>query len=298
MHALLPTQVIPSRPALQPVRRLAPLAVPARQVLAGVVRRASACATLDEALIAARQMADVNMSATLARLGGVAEPPRIVAQEALAALEALAGLVRPAVLSLRPTALAHDTDLIGSILLRAHELALPVHFDSQGPDTAPAVLACAQASHSMHKQLGVTLPGRWLRSRADADMACEIGLRVRVVKGQWADPLCPQFDERAGFLSVVNRLAGKAPFVSVATHDAALARAALKRLCDAGTACELELNHGAAQQAAVQVARSLGVPVRVYVAYGQTGGAAGVSGGQQIWWGVRSASSTQASTGV
>ncbi|MEY4749969.1 MAG: hypothetical protein RIQ60_2183 [Pseudomonadota bacterium] len=291
MHALNPTQVVPPRPAMPPVRRLAPRVEPVRQVLARAVRRTSAYATLDEVLGAARQWAGVPgaAGATLARLGGVAEAPRIVADEALAALDAVAARACPATLSLRPTALAYDADLIGGILLRAHELAVPVLFESQGPDTAIAVLACTQASHAMHALLGVTLPGRWMRSRADADLAVELGLRVRIVKGLWADPLRPQFDERAGVLSVVSRLAGKAAFVSVASHDAALVRAALTRLCDAGTPCELELSHGASQQAAVQVARSLGVPVRVYMAYGQTGAAAGVSGGQPGWWGARSA---------
>jgi proline dehydrogenase len=257
-----------SRPALQPVRRLAPINAPAKPVLALVPRRMAACESLDDALGVIRQQVQVGVAVTLVRLGAVAEAPRMVAHHVLTSLGALATLAPGAALSLRPRALAHDSDLMGEVLLRAHELAVPVQFDSQGPDSATALLACARRMQAIHDQIGVTLPGRWMRSRADADMACELGLRVRVVKGQWADPLRPQFDEHAGFLTVVNRLAGKASFVSIATHDATLAREALKRLRDAGTACELELTHGVPQQAAVQVARALGVPVRNYVAYG------------------------------
>jgi proline dehydrogenase len=278
------------RPALQPVRRLAPINAPAKPVLALVPRRMATCESLDDALGVIRQQVQGGVAVTLVRLGAVAEAPRMVAHHVLASLGVLATLAPGAALSLRPRALAHDSDLMGEILLRAHDLAVPVQFDSQGPDSATALLACARRMQAIHDQIGVTLPGRWMRSRADADMACELGLRVRVVKGQWADPLRPQFDERAGFLTVVNRLAGKACFVSIATHDATLAREALKRLRDAGTACELELTHGVPQQAAVQVARALGVPVRAYVAYGPACAAAPACGhaSQALWAAGRS----------
>jgi proline dehydrogenase len=92
---------------------------------------------------------------------------------------------------------------------------------------------------------------------------------VRVVKGQWADPSGPEADARAGFLRVIERLAGRARHVSVASHDDPLASRALALLRAAGTACELELLHGLPSRRSLASARRLGVPTRVYVPYGK-----------------------------
>jgi proline dehydrogenase len=119
-----------------------------------------------------------------------------------------------------------------------------------------------------HPRLGCAIPGRWQRSLRDVDRVVELGAQVRVVKGQWADPEHPEIDLREGFLAVVDRLAGRARHVAVATHDAPLARAALGRLIDAGTPCELELLFGLPMRGARQVAQDLGVRTRVYVPYG------------------------------
>jgi proline dehydrogenase len=85
---------------------------------------------------------------------------------------------------------------------------------------------------------------------------------VRVVKGQWADPGDPRRDARAGFLAVIDRLAGRARHVGVATHDDRLAREAVRRLETAGTPCEVERLFG------LPLARFESVPMRVYVAFG------------------------------
>src|SRR5204863_8232193 len=111
--------------------------------------------------------------------------------------------------------------------------------------------------------------GRWKRSAADAVWAAERGLTVRVVKGQWADPSDPTRDLRAGFLEVIDQLAGRAPHVAVASHDVPLAAEAISRLRNAGTSCELELMHGMPMKESLQLARKQAVNLRVYVPYGK-----------------------------
>ena len=96
----------------------------------------------------------------------------------------------------------------------------------------------------------------------------ELGIRPRVVKGQWADPAEPGIDPRAGFLAVIDRLAGRARAVGVATHDPPLAEEALRRLARAGTPYELELLQGLPMNGVLRVARKLGAPVRIYVPFG------------------------------
>jgi len=66
---------------------------------------------------------------------------------------------------------------------------------------------------------------------------------------------------------VIERLAGRARHVSVATHDPKLVRGAFC-VAGAGTPCELELLYGLPVGAVLPIARELGVPVRVYLPYG------------------------------
>lgn len=196
--------------------------------------------------------------------------PRAVADSYLAALDALAGLVPGWYLSVKAPDLAMSPRLTLEVVSRAAEAGVRVHFDSHGPETADDTLALASAAHAGHPDVGCTLPGRWQRSLRDADWAVGTGLSVRVVKGQWAeDPRHDGIDPREGFLAVVERLAGRARHVGVASHDPAVVRRALTRLVSAGTPCELELLYGLPAAHVVPIAREMRVPVRVYVPYGR-----------------------------
>ena len=144
-----------------------------------------------------------------------------------------------------------------------------VRFDSLAPEAADATFALLATVRPGHDDLGVTIPGRWLRSASDADRAVALNVAVRVVKGQWRDPAAPSIDPGTGFLEVVDRIAGRAARVGVATHDAPLARTALGRLRAAGTPCELELLLGLPFGPALREALDSGVTVRVYVPYGR-----------------------------
>ena len=54
------------------------------------------------------------------------------------------------------------------------------------PETVDDTFNLIGKARDIYAKLGCTLPGRWRRSLSDADRAIEMGLRVRVVKGQWA----------------------------------------------------------------------------------------------------------------
>jgi proline dehydrogenase len=135
---------------------------------------------------------------------------------------------------------------------------------------------------------GTTLPGRWRRSVNDAALAERLGLRVRVVKGQWAEPGDDGIDPAAGFLRVVDALRGHRHGVAVATHDAPLLAEALRRLTAWGTPCSAELFLGLPFRGPALAARRVGVPIRVYVPYGHGGAPYGVAdvAGHPVaaWW--------------
>lgn len=172
-------------------------------------------------------------------------------------------------LSIKPPGLGNDARAIAALLERARERGIGLHFDALQPKTAAPVLKlAAQLAPQADGVLGCTLPGRWERSVADASLAIEHKLRVRIVKSEWADPQDPDRDPRAGYLEVVDALAGRASYVEVATQDAELASAALDSLRAAGTPCELQVLYGMRSRRAIAVARERDVPVRVYVPYG------------------------------
>jgi proline dehydrogenase len=195
------------------------------------------------------------------------QDPRDVAAENLAAIEALHGRGWDGYLSIKGPALGFSANLFHPIVEASAERGAVVQLDSHGTDTADATIALAGDARKMHAAVGVTIPGRWRRSVADAERAVELGLRARVVKGEWADPADPYRNARDGFLAVVDRLAG-ATHVSVATHDAALAGEAVERLASAGVPHDVEMLLGLPFAPVVEVVRAAGLPARVYVPYG------------------------------
>jgi proline dehydrogenase len=172
-------------------------------------------------------------------------------------------------LSVKAPAIQFNAQFLKRILELARPNGTVVHFDAMGPETAEDTFAMIATARSLYSKLGCTLPARWHRSLRDADRAIEMGLRVRVVKGQWADSKPVDVDPVTGYLDIIDRLgAGRAVHVAVATHDAKLAHEALSRLRTTGTPCELELLYGLPVQPVLKVARALDVPARLYVPYG------------------------------
>ncbi len=224
---------------------------------------------LNDAVRLADELAQQDFASTLGFWDGEGDSPRAVADHYLAALDALAKAPRGGYLSIKLPAIGDSRLLLGEVLGRARQLGLRVHFDSLGPETADLMWAAVADAASSGVELGCSLPGRWRRSVDDAARAIRLGVVPRVVKGQWADPAEPERDPRGGFLEVIDRLAGRAPRVAVASHDAPLAREAIRRLKAAGSSCELELLYGLPQRASLAVAASEGVPVRFYVPYGR-----------------------------
>jgi len=143
------------------------------------------------------------------------------------------------------------------LLERLADRGVRLHFDAMGPETVDETRALIER---LPGECGTTLPGRWRRSDADAEWAIERGLTVRIVKGQWPGP--DERDPSRGFLELVDRLAGRARSVSVATHDTALAHTALERLRARGTPCELEQLYGLRRAPAPARSRGRRSPAR------------------------------------
>ena len=243
-----------------------------RSCLAPLYRRAVSAYVagprIDDALLACRAIGARGRASTVGFWNQATDEPRQVADNYLAAAEALSRSGLDSHLSIKAPALGFSPELVAELLQRTRSAGVRVHFDSLSPESAERTLALVAAATQHDDELGITLPAGWRRSLGDAGAAVELGLGVRVVKGQWPDLETPNPNPRAGFMAIVERLAGRARRVAVATHDEALAREALRRLRAAGTPCELELLFGLPAMPAAGAADELSAPVRIYVPYG------------------------------
>lgn len=223
---------------------------------------------LSDALKIAQDLATRGMSSTLGYFHSAREPNHRIVNISIDLIDAVAKLNPPGYISIKAPALNYDPASIAAIVSRAMEHDTIAHFDSHERITADPTLECVHAAVAQGAQVSLSIPGRWLRSPDDADEMCRLGVRIRVVKGEWADPYLPHLDPNKGFLAVIDRIAGRARSVAIATHDPDLAREALVRLRNAGTPCEIELLNGLPKRKLLALGREFAVPIRVYIPFG------------------------------
>ncbi len=225
-------------------------------LLARAAQRYVAGPETADAMRVALTLARRGLSCTLGYWNSPGDAPAEVAERARDAAHSLDASGVDGYVSVKATALNFDLAPLRT-LAPAH-----VHLDAMDVDTVEPTFAVAAALPGA----GVTLPGRWRRSDRDAGTAVALGCPVRVVKGQFPG-YSEERDPSAGFLAVIDALAGRAAFVAVASHDAPLAAEALRRLRAARTPCELQLLYGLPIE---RVLKHTGErTARVYVPYGK-----------------------------
>jgi proline dehydrogenase len=224
---------------------------------------------LADALHVAQHLRGAGVPTTLGFWDGPGHDPADVQAQYLAGLQTISEYGLDSYESIKFPALRCDRDWLDPVVASAVDHNVRLHFDSLADTVADATWQAAIEAKRAGARVSCSVPGRWRRSRGDCLWAIEAGVLVRVVKGQWPDSTDPTLDPRAGFLSVIDELAGRVPLVAVATHDVALGRSAIERLRAAGTPCEWELLYGLPSRAARAAARALGATVRLYVPYGE-----------------------------
>jgi proline dehydrogenase len=170
-------------------------------------------------------------------------------------------------ISIKLTALNYDYSLLKELVERAQLGGVRIHFDAMDPDSAPPTFKIIERLLASYKNIGCTLPSRWNRSIQDTEKVIDWAIPVRIVKGQWADLSHSKLDHRKNFLAIIDRLAGKAQLVAVATHDHKLANGSLQRLKESGSYCEMEQLSSLPQNCA-HLAKAMNIPMRIYIPYG------------------------------
>src|SRR5574341_1149002 len=245
-----------------------------RTLMTGILRWVTAYAASSyiagleamDAVRVGRKVAENGFRSTICPWDGPNDAPEFVASSYREAVNSIKDEELDCYISIKVPLLAYDINLLAELVIIAREHNIRIHFDSLAPETASPSLALLEKTVKIYHNLSYTLPSRWRRSIVDAERIIDLGIPVRLVKGQWPDPAEPNIDAGSNFLALVDVLAGRASQVAIATHDARLARESLTRLKRAGTACELEQLYGLPMRDSV--ATSLGIPVRVYIPYG------------------------------
>ena len=183
------------------------------------------------------------------------------------AVDAIVARRLDAYVSIKLSTIGYDATLFGELLTRGREAGVRVHCDSIGPESAELTMAVVERAAAVHPNVGSTLPAGWRRSPLDAMRLAGLGVALRLVKGQWADPEGAIGGLGPAFVDLARALAGKGTTVAIATHDRRVARESLSILTASGTACEMEQISGLPQNCA-GVAAALAVPFRVYIPYG------------------------------
>lgn len=199
------------------------------------------------------------MVSTIGYFAGGADTAPEVAEKFCAVAHAAQAQGIDTVLALKAPQLDFDAALVRRIAGQG----VPVILDAMPHTQASHIHTLAEQSGA-----GLALPARWARSVADAVRLRDTPCRIRLVKGKWADPNGDPADIAAAYLHLAGILAGRKAVVGVATHDPALARAALTILQNADTPVELEQIRGLPRRRAMAVARNLCVPVRLYQPFG------------------------------
>ncbi|HEX8624226.1 MAG TPA: proline dehydrogenase family protein [Allosphingosinicella sp.] len=215
-----------------------------------------------------RKLNRAGLAATLGYFqSGEARPEDIVAAN-VAAAGLLAERAGDVYLSVKAPPLAFDPARLRTVAEAAAAAGMALLLDAHAPKDAERTLKAVADLLGQFPGTGFALPARWLRSRGDAAAFRDSSARIRLVKGEWADPNWRGQDVEASYLALAARLSGRAAPVAVATHDPDLAERALTLLLRSGTPCELEQLRGLPKRRTMAVARRLGVPVRVYVPFG------------------------------
>jgi proline dehydrogenase len=239
---------------------------------------------LEDALMAANRLASQGLTTTLDRLGENVLTPR----EAQTAVESYAETLRAmAASNLDPNIsvklsmlgldigddVAYDNMLV--LLEITRSVQGFVRIDMEGSAYTERILAVAEALHERFEGLVGTVIQAYLH-RSDRDVERLIGLkmRVRLVKGAYAEPPSlalqrPQEIDDA-FVCLMERLLEAGRYPAIATHDPALVRAtqgfALRMGIDPGR-WEFQMLYGVRREAQLALSRE-GYGMRVYVPFG------------------------------
>ncbi len=252
----------------------------------GIVRRFVAGETLPDALQAAQTLQSKGIRTALDFLGenvGTEAEADSAAQSYIAALDALAQAQLPdAYVSVKLTALGLDlSDALAARNLERILTAAQTHanafvrVDMEGSAYTQRTLDIVCRAHQRFPQVGTVLQSSLYRTDEDARRLIAAGIRVRLVKGAYAEPPEVAYPRKADVDAAYVRqmqtllLHGHSP--ALATHDPAILSQAKRFVRERGihnSGFEFQMLLGIRRDLQESLAAE-GYAVRAYVPFGQ-----------------------------
>jgi len=249
-----------------------------------LVRRFVAGDLLDDGLTVASTIAGTGMTTTLDLLGENVETVDAARSAATAYAETLHRMAAEGLepnISVKLTMLGLDLgeaialDTMGSLMEAARDVGGFVRIDMEGSPYTARTLDIAERLHDRFpEQIGTVIQSYLFRSADDVERLIARGMRVRLVKGAYAEPAAIAHQGAdavdAAYLRLMERLLAAGTYPAIATHDPAIIRVAqeyVRRLGIAADRYEFQMLYGVRrdEQTALTAA---GYRVRVYVPYG------------------------------
>lgn len=249
-----------------------------------LVRRFVAGDSLDEGLTVASTIAGTGMTTTLDLLGENVETVDAARSAATAYAETLRRMAASGLepnISVKLTMLGLDLDetvvleTMTTLLEAAREVRGFVRIDMEGSPYTARTLDIAERLHDRFpEQIGTVIQSYLFRSANDIERLIARGMRVRLVKGAYAEPAAIAYQGAdavdAAYLRLMERLLAAGTYPAIATHDPAIIQVTqeyVRRLGIAADRYEFQMLYGVRrdEQTALTAA---GYRVRVYVPYG------------------------------
>jgi proline dehydrogenase len=250
----------------------------------GLVSRFVAGETVDTALAAATDLHARDITTTLDLLGENVD----TVEEAQAAVESYASLLRSMRdaglepnISVKLTMLGLDLgadvarDNACRILEVAREVGGFVRIDMEGSAYTAVTMHVFEELHASYPaEVGIVIQAYLRRAEADTRRAIELGARVRLVKGAYAEPADIAFTSRVEvdeqFARLTRLLLDGGNYPAIATHDMDLVRATIEhtqRYRIASERFEFQMLYGVRRDQQDQLVAE-GYRMRVYVPFG------------------------------
>ncbi|MFC1660054.1 proline dehydrogenase family protein [Gemmatimonadota bacterium] len=218
---------------------------------------------------------------------GEAEHDERTARDAVAAyLSILDGIKSQGVngnISVKPTQVGLEIgkdffkENVRELLERAKEADVFIRLDMESSDWTQITLdAFEELWEEGYRQIGTVLQSYLRRTMDDALRMNELGVRVRLCKGAYAEPARVAFQERAevdrNFVEVSKALLKDGNYPAIATHDDEIIRILRTFVAEEGIGAdrfEFQMLHGVRRDLQQEL-RKEGFNVRVYIPFGES----------------------------
>jgi proline dehydrogenase len=239
---------------------------------------------LEDALAAAKSIARQGMTTTLDQLGEAVEDAwsvRIATDTAMTTLREMAREGLEPNISIKLTMFGLDLDeartveQVAAVLAVAEDVNGFVRIDMESAAYTERTIAITEALHDRYpKRVGTVIQSYLHRSPADLSRLMDLGIRVRLVKGAYAEAASVAYTKGeeidAAYVTLMERLLDGGVYPALATHDPkliAVARAYADRQGIDRDRFEFQMLYGVRRDAQEELTHQ-GYRMRIYVPFG------------------------------